>query len=68
MMDSATLEFNDSWLLIANEAAANLNSLWKQAGNSSEIYHRLTTSFNKESFLRKLLRWVITMIMIWRRT
>jgi hypothetical protein len=33
-----------------------------QAGNSthdSEIYHRLTTSFNKESFLCKLLCWVI---------
>jgi len=33
-----------------------------QAGNSthdSEIYHRLTTSFNKESFLRKLPRRVI---------
>ena len=39
-----------------------LNSFRKQAGNSthdSEIYHRLTTSFNKELFLRKLLRWII---------
>jgi hypothetical protein len=57
------IEFTDSWLLIANEAAANLNSFWKQAGNSSEIYHHLTTSFiNKESFLRRLFRWVIMMI------
>ena len=51
-----------SWLLITNEAAASLNSFRKQAGNSthdSEIYHRLTTSFNKESFLHKRLRWVI---------
>ena len=49
-------------MILANEAAANLNSFRKQAGNSthdSEIYHRLTTSFNKESFLRKLLCWVI---------
>jgi hypothetical protein len=39
-----------------------LNSFRKQAGNSthdSEIYHRLKTSFKKELFLRKLLRWVI---------
>ena len=60
--DEEISEFDDYWLLIANEAASNLNSFRKQAGNSthdSEIYHRLTTSFNKESFLRKLPRRVI---------
>jgi len=44
--DEEISEFNDSWLLIANEAAAN---------KDSEIYRRLMTLFNKESFLR----WVI---------
>ena len=37
-------DFDDSWVLIANEAAANLNSFRKQASNSthdSKIYRRI---------------------------